>query len=180
VLVARAESPSPGEHEDRCFSTARKNSLFRPSSDSSLSYTPAVRLHRDAKVDLISHVPLFERCSKRELATIAGIADQIERPEGRVVVREGELGREFWVLVDGCVEVTRDGERVAMLGAGDFFGEIALVSPVARTATVTTASEIRALVISSRDFWTLLDESPRTQRKILEAVGDRLAEHVEG
>ena len=134
-----------------------------------------MRLHKNAKSDLIAHVPLFERCSKKELAAIAGIADQIERPEGRVVVREGELGREFWVLVDGCVEVTRDGEEIAMLGPGDFFGEIALVSTVARTATVTTASPIRALVISSRDFWTLLDESPKTQRKILEAVGDRLA-----
>jgi CRP-like cAMP-binding protein len=135
-----------------------------------------VRLHKNSKADLIAHVPLFERCSKKELAAIAGIADQVERPEGKVVVREGELGREFWVLVDGAVEVTKDGERIAMLGPGDFFGEIALVSTVARTATVTTASPIRALVISSRDFWTLLDESPKTQRKILEAVGDRLAE----
>jgi CRP-like cAMP-binding protein len=134
-----------------------------------------VRLHKNAKSDLIAHVPLFERCSKKELAAIAAIADQIERPEGKVVVREGELGREFWVLVDGAVEVTKDGKRIALLGAGDFFGEIALVSTVARTATVTTASPIRALVISSRDFWTLLDESPKTQRKILEAVGDRLA-----
>ena len=124
-------------------------------------------------------MPLFERCSKRELAAIAGIADQIERPEGRVVVREGELGQEFWVLVEGNADVTRDGARVASLGPGDFFGEIALVSNVPRTASVKTTSPVRALVVSSRDFWTLLDESPTTQRKILETVGDRLAKHDE-
>jgi CRP/FNR family transcriptional regulator, cyclic AMP receptor protein len=128
---------------------------------------------------LIARVPLFERCSKRELAAIANIADQIERPEGRVVVREGELGQEFWVLVEGSAEVSRDGRRVATLGPGDFFGEIALVSNVPRTASVKTTSPVRALVVSSRDFWTLLDESPTTQRKILETVGERLAKHDE-
>jgi CRP/FNR family transcriptional regulator, cyclic AMP receptor protein len=134
-----------------------------------------VPLHQNAKIELISHVPLFERCSKRELEAIASLADQVEREEGRVLVREGELGREFWVLVNGIAEVSRDGQTIATLGAGDFFGEIALVSNVARTATVTAASALVGLVISSRDFWTLLDESPETQRKILETVGDRLA-----
>jgi len=138
-----------------------------------------VPLHKNAKIELISQVPLFQRCSKRELEAIAGLADQVEREEGRVLVREGELGREFWVLVDGIAEVTRDGETVATLGAGDFFGEVALVSNVPRTATVTAASSLIGLVISSRDFWTLLDESPETQRKILETVGDRLAKHGE-
>jgi CRP/FNR family transcriptional regulator, cyclic AMP receptor protein len=138
-----------------------------------------VRLHRDAKVELIARVPLFERCSKRELAAIAAIADQIERPEGRVVVHEGELGQEFWVLVEGSAEVIRDGTPVATLGPGDFFGEIALVSNVPRTASVKTTSPVRALVVSSRDFWTLLDESAATQRKILETVGDRLAKQDE-
>ena len=122
-------------------------------------------------------MPLFERCSKGELAAIANIADQIERPEGRVVVHEGELGQEFWVLVEGSAEVTREGTRIATLGPGDFFGEIALVSNVPRTASVKTTSPVRALVVSSRDFWTLLDESPTTQRKILETVGERLAKH---
>ena len=134
-----------------------------------------MRLRRDAKVELISRVPLFERCSKRELTAIAALADQVELPEGRVLAREGELGQEFFVLVDGTAEVTRGRKRLATLGTGDFFGEIALVSNVPRTATVKTVSPVRALVVTSRDFWTLLDESPRTQRKILEAVAERLA-----
>jgi CRP/FNR family transcriptional regulator, cyclic AMP receptor protein len=134
-----------------------------------------VPLHGNAKIELISQVPLFSRCSKRELEAIAGLADQVEREEGRVLVREGELGREFWVLVDGIADVARGGETVDTLGPGDFFGEIALVSNVPRTATVTAASPLIGLVISSRDFWRLLDESSGTQRKILETVGDRLA-----
>jgi CRP-like cAMP-binding protein len=137
-----------------------------------------VRIRRDAKVELISRVPLFEQCSKRELAAIAAIADQVELPEGRVLVKEGELGGEFFVLVDGTVEVRKGAQQLAMLRAGDFFGEIALVSNSPRMATVETVSPVRALVVSSRDFWTLLDESPRTQRKILQAVGDRLAQIV--
>jgi CRP/FNR family transcriptional regulator, cyclic AMP receptor protein len=130
---------------------------------------------RDAKVKFISRVPLFERCSKRELSAIAAIADQVEFPEGRVIAREGEFGREFFVLTDGSAEVTRKGRRIATLRAGDFFGEIALITKVPRTASVKTASPASALVVATRDFWTLLDESPRTQRKILQAVAERLA-----
>jgi CRP/FNR family cyclic AMP-dependent transcriptional regulator len=137
-----------------------------------------VRVRRDAKVEFISRVPLFERCSKRELAAIAALADQVELPEGRMLAREGEFGQEFFVLTDGAAEVRRGGRLLATLGAGDFFGEIALVSNVARTATVKTVSPVRALVVTSRDFWSLLDESPRIQRKILEAAGDRLAQHA--
>jgi CRP-like cAMP-binding protein len=92
-----------------------------------------------------------------------------------VLARQGEFGQEFFVLAEGTAEVTQGRRRLATLGAGDFFGEIALVSNVPRTATVKTLSPVRALVVTSRDFWTLLDESPRTQRKILEAVADRLA-----
>jgi CRP-like cAMP-binding protein len=92
-----------------------------------------------------------------------------------VVVREGELGREFLVLMEGSAVVSKKGRRVATLGAGDFFGEIALVSRVPRTATVKTASPVRALAVSGRDFWTLLDTSPGITRKIAEAMGDRLA-----
>ena len=135
-----------------------------------------MRLRRDAKVELIASVPLFERCSKRELSAIAALADQVEFPEGKVLAREGELGREFFVLTDGIAEVRRGGRLLATLGAGDFFGEMALVSNAPRVATVETVSPVLALVVSSRDFWSLLDESPRTQRKILETIGDRLAQ----
>jgi CRP-like cAMP-binding protein len=134
-----------------------------------------MRLHRDAKAELIASVPLFARCSKRELAQVASISDEVEIPEGKVLIREGELGRDFYVLVDGTVDVEKGGDRVAVLGPGDFVGEIALLENSPRNATVTAASPVRALVVSGRDFWTLLDASPSIQRRLLETLAERLA-----
>jgi CRP-like cAMP-binding protein len=127
-------------------------------------------------VELIADVPLFSRCSKRQLRTIAGLADEIERPSGRVLAREGTLGREFFVLVDGAAEVRRGSRRLALLGAGDFFGEIALVTRTPRTATVTLIEPSTLLVMSERDFDALLKDDPEIQARILRALGDRLAE----
>jgi CRP/FNR family cyclic AMP-dependent transcriptional regulator len=133
-----------------------------------------MRLRRDAKVDLISRAPLFENCSKRELREISSIADEIDLPEGKVLMREGESGREFVVLLDGSVDVTRKGRKLATRGAGDFLGEIALVSNVPRTATVTTASPVRALVVTDRAFRELMRQVPSIQLKVLEALADRV------
>jgi CRP-like cAMP-binding protein len=134
-----------------------------------------VRLGKDAKVELIRRVPLFSRCSKRELAEVAKIADEIDLPAGKVLIRQGERGREFFVLLEGTAEVRKDGKTVATLDSGDFFGEIALVSRSPRTATVTTISPVHALVVTDRSFRSLLDHSPQIQLKVLEALAERLA-----
>ena len=65
-----------------------------------------MRLHKDAKVELISRVPLFARCSKQELRVIANLADQIEWPEGKTLIKEGRLGSEFFILIEGTVSVS--------------------------------------------------------------------------
>ena len=132
-------------------------------------------LGRNAKVDLISRVPLFARCSRRELAEIASIADEIDLREGKEMTREGERGREFFVLLHGEADVRQDGKTIRKLGPGDFFGEIALVSRVPRTATVVATSPVRALVITDRAFRSLLDHTPQVQGKVLEALAERLA-----
>jgi CRP-like cAMP-binding protein len=134
-----------------------------------------VRLRKDAKTDLISHVPLFAHCSKKELALVAGIADEIDLPEGKELTREGGPAREFFVLVDGTADVLKKGKRINKLKAGDFFGEIALVHDSPRTATVKAASPVRALVVTDRNFRRLLEESPEIQRKVLSALAERLA-----
>ena len=85
-------------------------------------------LHRNQKVELIKRVPLFANCSKHELEEIAHIADEIDLNEGKEMTREGSRGREFFVLLEGDADVTKDGQSINKLGAGDFFGEIALVS----------------------------------------------------
>ena len=131
-------------------------------------------LARNTKVDMIKHVPLFERCSKKNLQQVASIADEIDVAEGRALTREGRAGYEFFVLVDGTADVTQKGKRIRTLGPGDFFGEIALVSRIPRTATVTTTSPARALVISAHDFRSLVDRSPAVALQVLEAVAERL------
>ena len=137
-----------------------------------------MRLHKDAKTDLIKRAPLFARCSKRELARISSIADEIDFRAGKVLTREGDRGREFFVLIEGAAEVRKSGRKINTMGDGDFFGEIALVSNVPRTATVTTTSPVRALVIRDTEFRTLLRESSEIQRKVLETLADRLAPTV--
>jgi CRP-like cAMP-binding protein len=133
-----------------------------------------VRLGGNQKVDLIAHVPLFERLSKRELEQIASVADEIDLADGKELMREGEPGREFFVLLEGTAEVTQDGESVNSLEPGDFFGEIALISDGPRTATVTATSPIRTLVVTRRSFQRLVEEMPEIQRNVLAAAADRL------
>ena len=135
-------------------------------------------LRKDAKIDLIKQVPLFAQCSRRELAEVASIADEIDLPAGKELIREGGRGREFFVLLDGTVDVQKDERRIRELKGGDFFGEIALVSDAPRTATVTTSSPVRALVVSDRSFRSLLRHSPSIQLKVLQALADRLTDTV--
>jgi CRP/FNR family cyclic AMP-dependent transcriptional regulator len=132
-------------------------------------------LHRNQKVELIKRVPLFAGLSKRELEEIASIADEIDLREGKVLTEQGKSAREFFVLLEGNADVSKNGERINQLGDGDFFGEIALVSRSPRTATVTATSPVRALVITDRSFRRLLENSPEIQLKVLEALAERLA-----
>jgi len=132
-------------------------------------------LRRNEKVELIKHTPLFASCSKRQLQLIAQLADEIDLREGKEMTREGSRGREFFVLLQGEAEVTRDGRTINELGPGDFFGEIALVSDSPRTATVTATSPVRTLVITGTSFKRLMSEQPEIQRKVLLALAERLA-----
>jgi len=124
---------------------------------------------------MIKRAPLFSACSKRELEQVAQIADEIDLREGKEMTREGSRGREFFVLLEGEAEVTKDGETINRLGPGDFFGEIALVSDSPRTATVTATSPVRTLVVTATSFKRLLDEQPEIQRKVLVQLAERLA-----
>ena len=132
-------------------------------------------LRRNEKVELIKKVPLFAGCSKGELEQIAHIADEIDLREGKEMTQQGSRGREFFVLLEGEADVTKDGESINKLGSGDFFGEIALVADSPRTATVTATSPVRALVITDRSFRRLLEDSPQIQAKVLSALAERLA-----
>ncbi len=132
-------------------------------------------LGKNAKVELIRKVPLFARCSRKELQQIASVADEVELPEGKELTKEGERGREFFVILDGAADVRRNGRKIRTLESGDFLGEIALVSKSPRTATVTTTEPTRALVITDQAFGSLLRTSPKIQSGVVEALAERLA-----
>ena len=134
-----------------------------------------MRLHKDAKVELISRVPLFARCSKKELRMIANLADQIEWPEGKTLIQEGRLGSEFFVLIEGTASVSQGGSKLRDLAAGDWVGEIALISDVPRTATVVATSAIHALVMTRGSFSQLMTDSPSIAAKVLAGLGQRVA-----
>jgi len=131
-------------------------------------------LRKNAKIELLKRVPLFERCSKAELQQIARLADEILLPDGQILTREDQPGREFFVLVEGQVDVRRKGRLVKKLSGGDFLGEIALVADVPRTATVTATTPLRALVMIDRDFRSLMKEVPSLQPKVLYALAMRM------
>jgi CRP/FNR family transcriptional regulator, cyclic AMP receptor protein len=131
-------------------------------------------LRKNAKVDLIKRAPLFSECSRKDLNEIAAIADEIDLREGKVLTKEGGPGREFFVLIEGAADVKKGNRRINQMGAGDFFGEISLITQRPRTATVTATSPVRALVITDRSFRTLLEHQPEIQGKVMSALAARL------
>ena len=134
-----------------------------------------MRLGSDKKVELIRKVPLFSHLSRKQLAQVARVADEIDLPEGKEMTREGAPGREFFVILEGSADVRRRGRKVNSLKPGDFFGEIALVTSVPRTATVAATSPVRALVVTDREFRHLLEESPDIKTRVMQAMAARLA-----
>jgi CRP/FNR family transcriptional regulator, cyclic AMP receptor protein len=133
-----------------------------------------MRFTKDAKVELLRGVPLFAGCSKSELQRLASLADELDLSEGATLIRQGERGREFIVVAEGTVRVTRNGKTLRDLGSGDFIGEIALVADVPRTATVTATSPVRLLVVTDRAFKTVLEQMPSIATKVLQSLGERL------
>jgi CRP-like cAMP-binding protein len=131
-------------------------------------------LRRDAKIELLKRAPLFAHCTKKELGSIALVADEIDVREGKALTTEGDNGREFFVLIEGNADVRRKGRKVNTMGAGDFFGEISLVAHRPRTATVTATSPVRVLVVTDRAFRELMRKMPSIQAKVLAALAERL------
>jgi len=132
-------------------------------------------LRKNAKIELLRRVPLFAECTKAQLAEIALIADEVNLREGACLIREGSPGREFCILLEGTVAVSRDGKKLPLRGGGEYFGEISLLSDAPTNATVVTTSQARVLVITARGFRRLLERSPGIQGKLMSAMAARLA-----
>lgn len=126
------------------------------------------------RADHLASIPLFSACSKRDLQQIARVADELRVPAGTELTTEGSVGREAFVIIDGGCEVERAGLRLAVLGTGDHFGEMALLDGGPRTATVTATTDSRLLVLSKPAFNGVLDEVPTLAHKLLISLARRL------
>jgi CRP/FNR family transcriptional regulator, cyclic AMP receptor protein len=135
---------------------------------------PLRRKGRNAKVELLRGVSLFSACSGRELTRIASLADEIAVPEGRVLIRQGRPGREFFVIVEGKAKVSARGKKATTIGPGAGFGEMSLLDQGPRSATVTAQSDMYLLVLDSRSFFSLIEEVPSVAQKIFRVMAARL------
>jgi CRP-like cAMP-binding protein len=124
--------------------------------------------------DHIKDIALFSACTSQELKLIAGTTTELRYSAGDVLAQEGRYGHEFMVIVDGRARVEIAGHQIAVLDAGDFFGELALLDGGTRTATVTADSDLVVEVIAQREFDGLLLAAPHLARSILIGVARRL------
>jgi CRP-like cAMP-binding protein len=129
---------------------------------------------QDTKIDALRRSPLFEGLARSELTQLAKGTEDVDAPHGKVLCTQGDTAGEFFVILEGEVEVTKDGDRIGTLGPGDFFGEIALIDRSRRTATVTATTPVRFFVLTGRAFSALLDRNPGVERKVLRALARRV------
>lgn len=129
---------------------------------------------KDSHLDKLAEVPLFSACSRKDLQKIGKASDEVEIKAGRVLVDQGKTGHEFFLILDGDATVRANNRKVASLGAGDYFGELALLSREPRDASVTADTDMKLLVLGQREFTGLLDSIPGLASKILSIMARRL------
>jgi CRP-like cAMP-binding protein len=134
----------------------------------------ARRRRGDPKIQRLAQVQLFSTCSKRDLARIAALSTEVEVPAGTVLMRQGDPGRECFVIEEGKARVAIRGKKSRTMGPGECFGEMALLDAAPRSATVTAETDMKLVVLGSREFSTLLEDVPTVTRKVLAAVAERL------
>jgi CRP-like cAMP-binding protein len=128
----------------------------------------------DQKLELLKRTPLLAGLSKHDIEEVGRLTDEIDVRAGRVLMKEGDPGREFFVIIDGQVDIARGGQHLRTMGAGEFLGDIALVVERPRTATATAITDCRLLVLDHREFHSLMEQFPSIRISVLESVALRL------
>ena len=127
----------------------------------------------------IRKLPIVADLGEDEVLEIERRTAEVHIEQGRVIMRQGDLGQEFALIVAGEAEVIKDNQVVARIGPGDYFGEVALLDSITRSASVVAATDMTLEVIDRRGFNTLLDDVPRLARALLRGIAHRLAEREE-
>jgi CRP/FNR family transcriptional regulator, cyclic AMP receptor protein len=131
-------------------------------------------LTHDRRAELLASCPLFHGVEPEHLAAVGDKATEVEFPAGRVIARQGEIGTGFFIVVDGRAKVIRDGEVLAVLGPGEFFGELSVLDRLPRVAQVVADESTRCLALASWDFEHVLLEHPALALAILRGLAGRL------
>jgi CRP/FNR family cyclic AMP-dependent transcriptional regulator len=129
---------------------------------------------RDVFIDHLARVPLFSACSRKDLELVARRAEDVKVDARKQLVSEGDAGTEFFVIIDGTASVSKRGQRVAELGPGGFFGELALLDKAPRNATVVAETPMELVVLGQREFAGLIDDVPEFAHKLLAGLARRL------
>lgn len=129
---------------------------------------------RDTKVDAFRRATMFGGRLGKRLVQLARASEDLEVPAGKVLCKEGEVGQECFVIIDGKVEVTKNGKRLAARAGGEFFRETALLKETPRMATVTAQTPLRLFVLTCRNFRQLIRDNPGVELKVLQALARRL------
>ncbi len=128
-----------------------------------------------AAPDRLQGVPWFAACTEEQLSEMARIAERLRIQAGEVILREGRLGRELFVILEGTATVTREGHVVNILHAGDYFGELAAIEALPRTATVEATTDLQVLIVGPREFETMM-EIPGFRNALLSGMSRRIRE----
>lgn len=131
---------------------------------------------RTSAADQLANVPLFSALSKRDLQRVAKATDEVSIEAGRVLVEQGRTGQEFFLILEGEAVVRRNNRKVATLGPGQYFGELAILDRGPRSASVVANTDMRLLVLGQRDFVGVLDSIPGMASKLLSTMAQRLRE----
>jgi CRP/FNR family cyclic AMP-dependent transcriptional regulator len=129
---------------------------------------------KDGKIKLLKEVPLFWACNDRELSKIARIADEVKVHPGSELMKEGEPGREMFIVAEGWAKVTRKGRKIGSVGPGEVVGELALLDQGPRSATVTAETPMTMYVLAPRAFSVLMSDAPMVSFKIAKTLAARL------
>jgi CRP/FNR family transcriptional regulator, cyclic AMP receptor protein len=123
--------------------------------------------------DRLLALDFFNVFPEAERAAIAEYADEVDVPSGEKLVEEGEFAYQFFVIEHGQAEVTANGERIAELGPGDFFGEVGLMLTGRRTATVVALSPMTLITLFEQNFRTVEQRYPEIAERVRQAVAER-------
>jgi CRP-like cAMP-binding protein len=131
-------------------------------------------LTRDQITDLLARTRLFAGVDDAGRARIADRMTEVDLPADRVIARQGEIGTGFFIVVSGAVRVVRDGETIADLGPGQFFGELSVIDRQPRVAQVISSGPTTCLALASWDFEAIIAEQPTVAMAILRELAGRL------